>query len=58
MDTYLFRAALVKKVKNWLPKEEEEKKDKVEEEEPKLTWYQLASNPNRLKFLVLLFGVP
>nr|GEZ43168.1 hypothetical protein [Tanacetum cinerariifolium] len=31
-------------------------KDEEEEEEPNLTWY-LASNPNLLKFLVLLFGV-
>ncbi|GKE46219.1 hypothetical protein Tco_1477477, partial [Tanacetum coccineum] len=33
-------------------------KDEEEEEEPKLTWYQLDSKPNHLKFLVLLFGVP
>nr|GEZ58948.1 hypothetical protein [Tanacetum cinerariifolium] len=31
--------------------------EKDKEEEPKLTWY-LASKPNHLKFLVLLFGVP
>ncbi|GKD66955.1 hypothetical protein Tco_1309063 [Tanacetum coccineum] len=52
-DTSQFRAALVKKVNNWFQKEEEKEPKHIGE-----TWYPLASSkPDRLKYLVPLFGV-
>nr|GFA46457.1 hypothetical protein [Tanacetum cinerariifolium] len=59
-DTSRFRVTLVKKVNKWFQNEEEQpKKEEVEELKPiGATWYLLASSkPDRLKYLVPLFGV-